>query len=383
LFGAQLRVLRMRRGFSQAQLGRLVHVSGALVSRIELSQRSVQPDLAFHLDEVLQADGALSRIMEPSREEASKVAPLPAGGDTASALRSVMDQIRRDDHAMGSAYGLETVQGNIRLAEEHLKHAPDRSRAELLGAVGEAYQLAGWMAFDRADQLKTEKLMGAARSRAEQAGDPALVAYVLGPNLSFAATYGGNPALGVERAYAGLGWARRSGNRKLVAFTMAMAARAHARLGEEMLCMELLDQALEELDRHDAATPQPSWLTVFDRSALEGHRGSCLLDLGLPEHAVEPLANQDSLTTKNFVRNRVIWRLDRAEAFLRLGEVEIACGEIDAAIDLAPRAFLPPRVVNRFHVAVLRLQSSATGVVAQDTAARLARLITVQRGKRV
>jgi Helix-turn-helix domain len=387
LFGAQLRVLRVRRGLSQAQLGRLVHVSGDLVSRVELAQRSVQADVVARLDDVLGACGALSRIAGRSAEdehmEVGEASRLPAGVATAPALRSALDQIRRDDHVMGAGSGLEIVRGHLRFAEGILGKVRGRSRAELIGAVAEGYQLAGWMAFDREDQLGTEKLLGAARARAEQAEDPGLVAYVLGPNLSFATTYGGNPTLGVERAYAGLGWARRSGNRRLVAFTMAMAARAHARLGEDMLCMELLDQADGELDRHDVATPDPSWLTVFERSALEGHRGSCLLDLGRPERAVEPLENQDSPTSKQFVRNRVIWRLDRAEAYLRLGEVDVACAEIDVAMGLASRAVLPARVVNRFHAVGLRLQLWTTVTPARDIGERLARMVAVQRGERV
>ena len=99
-------------------------------------------------------------------------------------------------------------------------------RPDLARTIGEAYQLAGWMSFDQGTPARAETLFERARKWAERTSDIQLVAYILGPNLSFVATYTGQPALGVERAYRALGWARRSENHRLTAFTLTIAARA-------------------------------------------------------------------------------------------------------------------------------------------------------------
>lgn len=221
------------------------------------------------------------------------------------------------------------------------------------------------MSFDHGRPARAEKLLGISRDWIERAADPALAAYVLGPNLSFVATSSGDPARGVERAWGAIGWARRSGNRRLSAFTMAIGARAHARLGERDLCLDLLADAESELDRH-VAGGDDDWLSVFDRSALEGHRGSCLLDLGMPARALDPLAQQDELAPDRFVRNRIIWQLDRIEALLDLGETEQACTEL-LAVTATPIA-ISPRVRRRFRAVELRLRALPRTLIVRDAA---------------
>jgi transcriptional regulator with XRE-family HTH domain len=62
LFGAELRALRQQRGLSLAAVGKLVHVSGDLVGKIEKADRRPQPDLVTRLDHALQADGIIERL---------------------------------------------------------------------------------------------------------------------------------------------------------------------------------------------------------------------------------------------------------------------------------------------------------------------------------
>jgi hypothetical protein len=56
-----------------------------------------------------------------------------------------------------------------------------------------------------------------------------------------------------------------------------------------------------------------------DRAAFDGHRGSCFLDLGLPDRALAPSTSQDRHAPAVFARNRVTWHLDRIDAVLDLG----------------------------------------------------------------
>lgn len=265
----------------------------------------------------------------------------------------MIDNTRRDDHAMNGPANPATLVAHARAADTLFGAVRKSERKALARSIAEAYQLAGWMCFDQGRPTRAEQVLGLSRDWVQRANDHALAAYVLGPNLSFVATYGGDPALGMERAHGSIGWARRSGNRRLTAFTMAIGARAHARLHEPRLCLDLLGQAEAELDRHVPDENDGGWLSVFDHAALQGHRGSCLLDLGRPAEAVEQLARQDRGTGGQFVRNRLIWHLDRVDALLDLSEIDQACADLIGAAALLPA--VTPRVRRRFRTIGLRL----------------------------
>ncbi len=382
LFGAELRALRQRRGLSLAAVGRLVHVSGDLVGKIEKADRRPQADLVVRLDRALEAGGTLVRLgrdvaageVGASDADVPTTVAVPAlsPDDAATRLRLVIDAVRRGDHAMSDRGDPATLVAHARAAEEVLPRVGHDERARLHASIAEAHQLAGWMSFDHDRPRRAEQLLGTARSWAERAADPALAAFVLGPSLSFVATYGGDPALGVERAYGAIGWARRSGNHRLTGFAMAIGARAHARLGETGLCLDLLDQAATELARHNPHGQDPvahPWLSVFDRAALDGHRGSCLLDLDRPGLALQPLAEQDRNAPHQFVRNRVIWQLDRIDALLRLGEIDNACADLVAATTSATG--MTPRVLRRFRAVGLRLDALPRTATTADALDRL------------
>lgn len=62
--GAELRAWRLLRGYSLARLGGEVHVSGALLGKIEKAQRRPAGDLLARCDDVLDAGGALERLYD-------------------------------------------------------------------------------------------------------------------------------------------------------------------------------------------------------------------------------------------------------------------------------------------------------------------------------
>src|SRR5438552_2923511 len=125
----------------------------------------------------------------------------------------------------------------------------------------------GWMAFDRQDLRSAREAVDAAIGYAEAAGDAALLAYILGPNLGFAVTYRGHPAEGVVHGEAALRWADRIDSPRLTAFVLATTARAHAKVGDERACLTLLAQAEREMDRCPPGEEVADWLTVFDAAA--------------------------------------------------------------------------------------------------------------------
>jgi transcriptional regulator with XRE-family HTH domain len=67
-FGARLRAYRTQAGLAQSQLGRVVHVSGTLIAKMERAERRPQPDVARRLDEALGAGGELVRLASDALE---------------------------------------------------------------------------------------------------------------------------------------------------------------------------------------------------------------------------------------------------------------------------------------------------------------------------
>lgn len=79
-FGARVRDLRTRNGWSQAELGRRVHASGALIAKIEKAERRPAADLVSRLDDTLGAGGDLTRA---AAQLARLAHVLPAASRTA------------------------------------------------------------------------------------------------------------------------------------------------------------------------------------------------------------------------------------------------------------------------------------------------------------
>ncbi|MBI1758787.1 MAG: helix-turn-helix transcriptional regulator [Actinobacteria bacterium] len=352
LFGARLRGWRLRRGWSQAQLGRLVHVSGDLIAKVEKAERRPLPDLVERLEEALRAEGELRHLAGALHaDDRDRVSGVPlemvisgepageavgeAGRQAVAGVREVLGGLRRLDHSLGSGAVLGSVLAQVRVVESLLPGVRGALRVDVLRLLAELHQLVGWMRFDQGELRAADVSLESARGFAEASGDPALVAFILGASHGFTAIYTGRAALGLRRCGIAVEWARRSGNRRLTAFTLTIGARAWAKLGEPVECQRMLEEADAVLSRHDPDGPDPAWLAVFDGAALQGHRGSCLLDLGRPGDAIDPLSEQDARAPGVFVRNRAIWLLDRAAAHVELEQVEAACTDVRAAWDAA------------------------------------------------
>lgn len=378
-FGAKLRDLRLKSHQSLRVLGNAVLVSGDLLGKIEKAQRRPHPELVQRLDQALGAQGelvhlAMGFIEMPARADLPVLDALTP--DLAEEqLRRLITRVRNADHKM-AADSLDEVTGFANAALSLTPRTPAQRRETLLRAVTEAQQLAGWMLFDKGRCKSAGLMFSRARVSAERAGALDLAAFIGGPNAAFMSTWTGDPARGAEQAYGALAWAYRSGNRRLAAFVAAIAARAHARLGESELCRKMLSTAEFELSCHHATDADPDWLAVFESSALAGHTGSCMLDLGDPRRALAAFQEQEYASPARFVRNNLIWQLERADANLRLGDAECAAAAIAQVLDYAECAPVTARVVRVMRTLDQRLHKEvrANSPLA-ETRARLCHFI--------
>jgi transcriptional regulator with XRE-family HTH domain len=342
-FGSRLRELRADRGLSQDRLAACVHVSGDLISKVERAVRRPQADLVKQLDVALAADGELLALASTMRNDAGQdaVEPSPetisASGSSAvnpelvAALRVVLTGLRQMDHSLAPGAVLASVLAQAKVAEGLLPATSPAVRTSLLSILAETYQLAGWIQFDQNNPGSADLSLQRARHYAVEADDEALLAFILGPSHGFAVTYSGNPQLGLALAERATQAAERCGNARLIGFTLAIQARALARLGDVTRCHRQLDAAAEQLARHDKPDADPVWLGVFDDAALRGHRGSCELDLQRPDRAIVSLSEHHAAASPAYPRNRTIWLLDRADALAAVGEPEGACADVRIA----------------------------------------------------
>ncbi|GAB3259881.1 helix-turn-helix domain-containing protein [Kineosporia babensis] len=341
-FGAQLRQLRTQQRLSLAQLGRMVHTGGDMLGKIEKAQRRATPELVEALDAALGANGSLSRAAPATGLSGDSLFPgdfpfaMPRGraavAPAIEGLRDMLRGLRQVDHALGSGPALAIVRAQLQVADAILDSAAIPSeRRSALAVVAEIHQLAGWMHFDRGELAPAETSFTRARALAQEADQDALTAYVLGPSHAFMTASHGHLPLAREQGAQALAHARRSGNHRLTAFVITIAARIEAKLGEEQSCRTMLDLAATELQlalSGASSSPDPDWLSVFDEAALAGHAGSCLLDLRSPAAAITSLTRQDETANDLFVRNRVIWQLDRSDAHLAQTELDAACDDL-------------------------------------------------------
>jgi hypothetical protein len=274
---------------------------------------------------------------------------ISSDSDIVESLRAIVDSCRRLDHRVGPKQTLGTVLSQSRLVESVLAgNHEGQDRGRLFGILAELQQLAGWMMFDLHDFSAARVRLEAATASAREAGDDHLLAYILGPTLGFIETYAGRPDRGIDLTQLAYNSALRTGNSRLTAFVLTIGARAHAKLGQDAACRDMLSRAEADLSAHRPSVDDPKWLDVFDSAALLGHRGSCLLDLGYAADAVAPLGEQEAATAEGFVRNRTLWRLDRACSYRGLAEVEQACAEAVMATELV-RSTTSTRARRRLH----------------------------------
>jgi hypothetical protein len=98
--------------------------------------------------------------------------------------------------------------------------------------------------------------------------------------------------------------------------------------------------ALNEAERYlDAAgsVDEPDWMYYFDEAELAAQAGACWVDLRNPTRARPLIDGALATIDASFVRDRTIYHVRSAEAYLHDSELDAACRELRAAADLAQR----------------------------------------------
>jgi transcriptional regulator with XRE-family HTH domain len=246
-------------------------------------------------------------------------------------IEHVLSAALGNDSQLGPQAALHTV-----LAQQHLLQAmapacPTVLRPRLLSVLANAYRIAGWLSFDSLDLANAERYYGQARVTAYEAGNIELAAFVLA-NMSWMATWTGQPALGLDHAVAAQARALETGDAYLQTFAADVTASAHAAAGSYDLSMRELERAETRLD---AAAGQPVGLCYYDHAYLFTKRGGCMVRLARTQEAVDIATKSLALGDSTAVRQAAFTQLYLAKAYTQAKEIGEAATTIGDAAQLA------------------------------------------------
>lgn len=255
-------------------------------------------------------------------------------------LEAVLWHCRRQEAALGPHAVLDTVLAQRELARVLRPDCPTALRPRLLAVLSGASRHAGWLAFDLKDFSGAGYYYEDARALAHEAQDIELVAFVL-CEMSYLATWRGQPRIGLDHAVAAEQWASRTGDMRLRANTADMAAQAYAADGQRDPCLAALDAAHTALAAAGEKTPHPVRYYNYDEAIHISTRSKCHLDLHDTQRAADYAQQSLTALDPSHVRNTAFTAAFLGRAHAQSGEVDEAArlfgdaGEIAARNNLA------------------------------------------------
>ncbi|MFJ8045268.1 tetratricopeptide repeat protein [Kitasatospora sp. NPDC096147] len=263
--------------------------------------------------------------------------PGDGGGERLGArhvacVEELTAQFSHSDHLTGSGTVLRALTGfttDVALPWLRLSATPVTRRA-LLGSCARLVILGGFLHVDHGRHGAAQQWYRTAAELADESGEPHTLALVLRA-LSLQAHGLGHHGAALRLAERALGLAARSDPRTL-AFLHGQLALARAAVGLRREAVGAIRQAERELER--ATGPWPS-LGGYNAAALAYQRAEVRQCLGDHEGALADLRLSVRLRPTNEARSQAL-------VLARLGELQLAAGELDGAC-LAWERFLAVR----------------------------------------
>ncbi|MER5703635.1 helix-turn-helix transcriptional regulator [Micromonospora sp. NPDC002296] len=121
-FGAQLRALRAGRGLSLRVLGQLAHRGKSHLHDLETGAKAPTPETAGHLDEVLQAGGALARLVGQPVDHDAEADDLLARVRVSDVSAETLTRIEASVDDLASAYATTRPVDLLPMVRKHLAY---------------------------------------------------------------------------------------------------------------------------------------------------------------------------------------------------------------------------------------------------------------------
>jgi hypothetical protein len=294
-----------------------------------------------HLDSVHASHPNEHSAAEPARRPVPALVPASRTGVVTDAVvtdfETLTDTYRRLDYRDGA----QTVSADLtvhlrRMLEVSNRTPTTATHRRLLSAVGDAAQLAAWLAIDGQRYERARGYCQLALSVADKANDRALYAYAVGV-ISYIHLHGG---AGTE-ALRVLGTAQELAARGVPAAVTSWlgeaVGEAHGLAGEPRRGMTALAAAERAFDGVSADNT-PVWLGFFNADCHAARlKGRCLMRLRRPPTAVEALYEALTLLPAHFVRERSGTLIDLAFVYAQMRQAEQVCDVASSADVLARR----------------------------------------------
>ncbi len=236
-------------------------------------------------------------------------------------------------------------------------------------AMGELGICAGWLAFDAGRQDQARYCYTEALAAARMANHPELEVHVLA-NMSMQAVALDRPKEGLRLAEAAQRSAQGWATPTLTSLLAVREARAWAKLREGHAAERSMTRARQSFDERDREEPNPVWIAFFDEAELAGNEGVCQLDLGKPNRASELLEDACKWQRESFVRNRSLYTVRLALAYLARRDISGACRLAQNALTLVANEVTSTRTLNELRDLRRRLGAFRANPAAVDFTAR-------------
>lgn len=352
----RLREARLGRGWTQPELIRRLLAAAqrlgirpptpesmkTLVSMHENGRRPVGPDHRLLYCEVYEATDEELGIAAPnpspdapstlfgSMPASGPQLPQPITPELISYLNSVFKQHAQAEPMVGPRFLLATMQGQMPLIDELVKHASTPLREEILRVGARYTEFIGWLYQDTGLSTQAARWTGIALELADELGDPHLNAHIL-QRRSNIATEAGHAGHGAGLANAALRLAPEITPR-LRASALRQLANAKAALGERSEYERAVDAALAAAAEGDEADPLAGYCSVA-YVEMESATGSVLL--GEPGPAITAYRLSLEHWPEIQVRDRGLCLARLATASALLEDVESAYEAAAQALSIA------------------------------------------------
>lgn len=357
-FRQRVHALRIQRGLTFRDLGKLAHYSHTQVWEIENGTKQPTLESAAALDSALDAGGSLAALVVLGERggvvplaalPSFDAAPLPVSdfgfgsalvsAETAAGLAAISLHYRRSYQSVPASKLLPAARAHLDLVTAlHPAGSDAADRKTLLRTVGEmATLIAVLLSLDIRQPADASRYLNLAWRAARDAEDPELQAVVLGVR-SFAASYGtGDHKQGLEYADLAREVAIDGASAETRAWVAAVASERAASIGDLAGSQRRLEESRNALASAD--TGAGSWRGVggFNAGKLRAYEGGNMVRLRRFDAAMPILDAALVALDSTMHRHRGTAFVDRAEAHLGAGDLDAACTDATDALALVIR----------------------------------------------
>jgi hypothetical protein len=259
------------------------------------------------------------------------VQPAQLSGEALDYYGLLLNDHLRADNLLGPRYVLDLVRQQVNTLSSAAREARGPQRLPVLVMACRYHEFYGWLLQDNGRPADATIATDRARDLATELGDSSLMAYLM-MRRSNIATDDNDPALAAALADSALSTHATQLPSKIRAVLLRQKANAYAGLGQADEFAAAIGEAF------DNAHPAPDGSDLADYCtpgyvAMEA--GSCWLDLGHPQRALEAFSQVDTQWDPALRRDHGLALAKRAAAHAGAGDVHTACTTAQDAIAIA------------------------------------------------